>query len=46
MIDVKTNSKLAGFAVPHSSSSIGWVGVVLELGWNWVGLGSLKKLGP
>ena len=24
-----------GFAEPHSSLTIGWVGVGLELGWGW-----------
>ena len=33
------NRKQAGFAVPHSSLTIGWVGVGLELGWGWVGVG-------
>ena len=30
-------TKQAGFAEPHSSLTIGWVGV--GLGWSWVGTG-------
>ena len=41
----RKRKKQAGFAEPHSSSTIGWVlvGLVLLLGWGWgrvgVGLG-------
>ena len=37
----------AGFAEPHSSLTIGWVGVGLELGWgwDWVGVGLVMGLG-
>ena len=31
----------AGFAEPHSSSTIGWVGV--GLGWGWVGVNKFEK---
>ena len=31
--------KQAGFAVQHSSSTIGWVGLDLGCGWDGVGLG-------
>ena len=30
--------KQAGFAVPHSSLTIGLVGLGLGLGWGWVGV--------
>ena len=36
--------KQAGFAVPHSSLTIGWVGVG-TLGWGWVGVGVEVGLG-
>ena len=32
-------SKQAGFAEPHSSSTIGWIGVGEWLGWGWVVVG-------
>ena len=31
--------KQAGFAEPHSSSTIGWVWVGLSLGWGCLGVG-------
>ena len=34
---IKNKTKQAGFAVPHSSLTIGLVG--LGLGWGWVGVG-------
>ena len=41
--------KQAGFAVPHSSLTIGLVGVGLKLGpgwgWGWVGVGVRMGLG-
>ena len=35
----------AGFAVPHSSLTIGLVGLGLGLVWGWVGVGLGKGLG-
>ena len=36
---IKNKTKQAGFAVPHSSLTIGLVGLGLGLGCGWVGLG-------
>ena len=40
---VKNKFKQAGFAEPHSSSTIGWVWVWLGLGWVGVGGGVSKS---
>ena len=40
---IKNRTKQAGFAVPHSSLTIGLVG--LGFGLVWVGVGSRKNLG-
>ena len=36
---INDNNVQAGFAVPHSSLTLGLVGLGLGLGWGWVGLG-------
>ena len=38
-VEIHKNQKQAGFAEPHSISTMGWVGLGLWLGWVGVGLG-------
>ena len=45
MILVDYHEKQAGFAVPHSSLTIGLVGLGLGLGCGWVGVGLGLKFG-
>ena len=42
---IKNKTKQAGFAVPHSSLTIGLVGLGLGLGCGWVGVGLGLKFG-